>query len=38
LDELYSLVEALMGGTRSRRRLELLDGLRASLCSSIDGF
>jgi hypothetical protein len=38
LDELYSLVEALMDGTRSTRRLELLDGLLASLCSSLDGF
>ena len=38
LDEMYSLVEALMEGTRSRRRLEILDGLLASLCSSIDGF
>lgn len=38
LDEMYSLVEALMDGTRSRRRLELLDGLLASLCSAIDGF
>ena len=27
LDEMYSLVEALMGGTRSRRRLELLEGM-----------
>lgn len=35
LDEMYSLVEALMD-TRSRRRLELLDGLLASLCSSLD--
>lgn len=38
LDEMYSLVEALMDGTRSARRLELLDGLLASLCTSIDGF
>jgi len=38
LDEMYSLVEALMGGMRSRRRLELLEGLLASLCTSIDGF
>lgn len=38
LDEMYSLVESLMDGTRSRRRLELLDGVLAGLCSSIDGF
>ena len=38
LDEMYSLVEALMDGTRGKRRLELLDGLLASLCTSIDGF
>jgi hypothetical protein len=38
LDEMYSLVEALMDGTRSRRRLERLDGMRATLCTSIDGF
>ena len=38
LDEMYSLVDALMDRTRSRRRLELLDGLLASLCSAIDGF
>ena len=38
LDEMYSLVEALMDATRGRRRLELLEGLLASLCTSIDGF
>jgi hypothetical protein len=38
LDEMYSLVEALMDGTRRRRELDLLEGLRASLCTSIDGF
>jgi hypothetical protein len=38
LDELYSLVEALMDGTRSRKRLDLLEGMLASLCTSIDGF
>jgi hypothetical protein len=37
LDEMY-LIEALMDGTRTTRRLELLDGLLASLCTSIDGF
>jgi hypothetical protein len=35
---MYSLVEALTDGTRSRRRLELLEGLLASLCTAIDGF
>lgn len=38
LDEMYSLVEALMDGTRSRRRIEQLEGMRATLCTSIDGF
>jgi hypothetical protein len=38
LDEMYSLVEALMDATRSRRRLDLLEGMLASLCTSIDGF
>lgn len=38
LDEMYSLVEALMDGTRSRRRLEHLEGMRATLCTSMDGF
>lgn len=38
LDEMYSLVEALMGGTRGRRRREQLEGLLATLCTSIDGF
>lgn len=38
LDEMYSLVEALMDATRARKRLEILDGLRASLCHSMDGF
>ena len=38
LDEMYSLVEALMAGTRSRKRLDVLEGMRASLCNSIDGF
>jgi hypothetical protein len=38
LDEMYSLVEALMDGTRSRKRLDLLEGLLAGLCTSIDGF
>ena len=38
LDEIYSLVEALTDATPSRERRELLDGLRASLCTSMDGF
>ena len=38
LDEMYSLVEALMDGTRSRRRREQLEGMRATLCTSMDGF
>lgn len=37
LDEMYSLVEALMDETRSRLRLERLEGMLATLCSSIDG-
>lgn len=38
LDDLYSLVEELMDITRSRKRLDLLEGLLATLCTSIDGF
>ena len=38
LDQMYSLVEALMDGTRSQRRLEVLDGLLSSLCSSLDDY
>jgi len=38
LDLMYTLVEDLTDLTRSRQRRELLDGLRASLCTSIDGF
>jgi hypothetical protein len=38
LDDLYSLVEELMDSTRSRKRLDLLEGLLATLCTSIDGF
>ena len=38
LDEMYSLVEALMDGTRGRRKRELLEGLLATLCTSMDGF
>jgi hypothetical protein len=38
LDQMYTLVEDLSDVTRGRRKLERLDGLRASLSSSIDGF
>jgi len=38
LDEIYTLVEQLTNATRSRRRIELLDGMRADLCSAMDGF
>ena len=38
LDEMYSLVQALMDGTRSRKKLDVLDGMLATLCTSIDGF
>lgn len=35
LNEVYTLVEELADTTHSRRRLEMLDGLRASLCNSM---
>jgi len=38
LDEMYSFGAGLMDGTRSRRRLDLLEGMLASLCTSMDGF
>jgi hypothetical protein len=38
LDDIYTLVEGLTDGTRSRKRRELLDDLRASLCTVMDGF
>lgn len=38
LDELYTLVEQLEDATRSRPRLEILNGLRRSIGSSMDGF
>lgn len=38
LEEMYDLVNALMDATLSRRRLDLLEGLLASLSTSIDGF
>ncbi len=38
LDNMYTLVEELTDVTRSAARRDLLDGLRASLCTSMDGF
>jgi hypothetical protein len=38
LDEIYTLVEHLTDATRSRRRVELLDGMRMDLCAVMDGF
>ena len=38
LDDVYTLVEALTDRTRSRKRRELLDDLRASFCTAMDGF
>lgn len=38
LDEVYTLVEHLTAVTRSRRRIELLDGLRFGLSTAMDGF
>ena len=38
LDEMYSLVEALIDVARSQKRRDVLDGLLATLCTSIDGF
>lgn len=38
LDLMYTLVEELTDETRSRRRRDVLDSLRASLCTSMDGF
>lgn len=38
LDDIYTLVEQITDATRSRRRLQVLDDLRASLCTAIDGF
>jgi hypothetical protein len=37
LDDMYELVEELMDGQTSIRRLEQLDGMLESLCLSIDG-
>lgn len=38
LDAIYTLVETLAAAARSRSKIELLDGLRATLCDSMDGF
>jgi hypothetical protein len=38
LDQMYTLVDDLSDVTRGRRKLERLDGLRASLSTAIDGF
>jgi hypothetical protein len=38
LDEMYTLVEELTDMKTGRRQRDLLDGLRASLCNSMDGF
>lgn len=38
LNDMYDLVGALMDSTRGRKKHDLLDGLLASLCTSIDGF
>jgi hypothetical protein len=38
LDEIYTPVEHLTDAPRSRRRIELLDDLRAGLCSAMDRF
>ena len=38
LDEMYTLVEELTDMMTGWRQRDLLDGLRASLCNSMDGF
>jgi len=38
LDGMYDLVGALMDAARSRRRLDVLEGLLAGLSTAIDGF
>jgi hypothetical protein len=38
LNEVYDLVEHLLARERSRKRRELLEGMRASLCSAMDRF
>jgi hypothetical protein len=36
LNEVYDLVESLLARERNRKRRELLEGMRASLCSAMD--
>jgi hypothetical protein len=38
LNQVYDLVEHLLARERSRKRRELLKGMRASLCSAMDRF
>lgn len=38
LDAMYTLVEDLTDGERYRDMVEILDGIRASLCTSMDGW
>jgi hypothetical protein len=38
LDEIYTIVEHLTDATRSRSRIQLLDGLRMGLSTAMDGF
>jgi len=38
LDEMYDFGEALMDMTRGRRRLDMIEGMLASLSTSMDGF
>jgi hypothetical protein len=38
LDSIYTLVEELADLTRSRQLREVLDGVRMTLCTSMDGF
>jgi hypothetical protein len=38
LDDMNRLVEQLTDATRSQRRIEQLDVMRADLCTAIDGF
>jgi hypothetical protein len=38
LNEVYDLVESLLSQERGRKRRELLEGMRASLCSAMDRY
>ena len=38
LDGVYDLVESVLARERNRKRRELLEGMRASLCSAMDRF